>query len=434
MAGVIEYTLGLEANNFLRTLGLASGRVLSFAAIGQTIQSAVGQMWNAIERGGNLNDMAAAASLSVAELYKLRRGFEDVGAAAENVPLVVNKFRRILASGDADDVLAQMGLDPKALSKLDAATQLDSVAQALSRLNGQSRSAAAFNLFGREGATVMLQIANSGKDFSDAMGRASADANVWGKVATTFDTISDKVKEIEAHIQTMWATLAGAMIQSFKEGRLADTLFDIFNTVFDAVGAALPDLFIGGLVKIGEILLRVLNTPLIYLQSALDAIIQGWFGIIAQIPGVRDALGIPENFMPEDWDTIVKRNKENGLDFFGANFGDMSTYAQEHIGNGASNAAEIMAKLWERLNNEVGKLPSEISPTKKGEVVDLSKPDRKKVSVTEIEKMGGILAGIGRGFGGSDFARSTADNTRRSAEILGRIEGKIQSNGEEVND
>jgi hypothetical protein len=410
LAGSLNFTLGLQANQFINSLGIAGGRLLAFTGIATGLNAAFNKMWQAIEKGGALKDLAAAANLSVKDLYKLQRGFKEVGASADSVPAVLNRLRRTLAGGEQNGLLAQLGLDPAALAQMDPAAQFEKVAAALAKLNVNARAGAAFKLFGREGATVIQQIANSGNDFAEAMQRASSDANIWQQVSGAFDAISDKMNEVQARIETMWALLAGALIQAFAEGKLAETLFDIFSSVFQALGAALPGLLAGGLVKIGATLLQVLSVPLTYLQTTLDAAVQGLFVVISKIPGLRDAAGIPANFQAESWGEMFARNKEQGTNFFGASFSDMDQYAADAIKNGLGAGQGIMEALGGRLGELVGRLPQSTTTAAGTSSAGISGGKVNNPQVTSLERMGAILNG--RGSMTTDSARRTADNTR----------------------
>lgn len=418
IAGALNFTLGLQANQFLNTLGASSGKLLGFLGVANTVGAAFNKLWGAVEKGGALKDLAASASLTVKDLYQLQRGFKEVGASADAVPSVINRLRRTLAGGgEANNVLQSLGLDPETIARMNPAQQFEKIATAMAKVNVNARSQAATALFGREGASVIQQIANSGNDFASAMQRASKDAGIWQNVSGAFDAISDKVAEVQAHIETMWATLAGALIQAFNEGHLAETVFDIFATAFNAIGVALPNLLQGGLVKIGESLFRVLETPLIYLQSLLDASVEGWMALFAKIPGLRDALGIPADFKPSSFDDIVANNKKNGLDFFGANTGDMAAFSNDQFKAAFDAAAPLFEALGVRLEDLVAKLPqgSTLAAGVGGGGITSNKNTRS--DFTSIEKMGGVFLGMGRGFGG-DEARRTADNTKRTADLL----------------
>ncbi len=408
IAGALNFTLGLQANQFLNSLGASSGKLLGFLGVANGVQAAFHKMWAAIEQGGKLTDVAAAASLTVKDLYQLQQAFTNVGAAADSVPSIVNRLRRTLASGEQNGLLAQLGLDPAQLAAMDPAAQFERVAAAIAKVNVNSRAGAAQALFGREGAQTIQQIANSGTEFAEAMERAAADAQTWQNVSGTFDTIADKVTEIQARIQTVWANLAGALIQAFQEDRVGEVISDILVSAFQAGFAALPGLVIGGLVKIGEVLLRIIQEPLLYLQTVVDYIVE------------KISLGTG-NFAE-----LLAANREKGLDFFGASTNDISAFADAQIKAGLAAGGAVLAGLNERLSGFSSRLPQGGSGAAAAPGPELSfrKRERSRTDFTDIEKMGGVLNGLGRGFGGDDN-RQTANNTKRAADLLASIDKKI---------
>lgn len=430
IAGALNFTLGLQANQFLNSLGASSGKLLGLLGAANAIQSAFGKMWGAVEQGGKLKDVAAAASLSVKDLYQLQQAFTNVGASAESVPAVINKLRRTLAGGEQNNLITQLGLDPATLGRMNPAEQFSQVAAALAKINVNARAGAAQALFGREGAQTIQQIANSGNDFAGAMQRAAADAEVWQKTSATFDDIQDRLTELQAHVNTLWATLAGALIQAFNEGRLDEVITDILVTGIQAGLALIPAMF----VKLGEILLRVFQTPLAYLQAGIE------FAIDQAVnnPKVRallkltpagglaiaglDALGVTSG-QPSSFQDILNERLAEGVKFnlgtgeFGIN--DISESANGLLSESLAKSGGLLGGLQERLGELVSRLPqgngaAAVATTESFE----AGKTKAAFAATEIEKMGGTIFGLGRGFGGGDDARQTTTNTKKTADIL----------------
>lgn len=428
MTGALNFTLGLQANQFLNSLGVASGKLVGFLGVANGIQMAFHKMWAAIEQGGQLKDLAAAASLSVKDLYRLQRAFKEVGASADSVPAVMNRLRRTLGSGQQDGLLASIGLDPKALGSMNPAAQFEAVARALAKLNVNARSQAAQQIFGREGAMTIQQIANSGNEFSEAMQAASADAGIWQKVANAFDSIADKIAAIQDHIKTLWALLAGALIQAFNEGKLAEVITDIIVTGFQAALAVIPGLF----AKLGEVLLRAFQVPLAYLQAGMEyaidqAVNNPKLRLFMKITSygsselMMKALGIGQGGPASSFEEIFRNRMAEGVKFnlgsgeFG--MGDISNAANGALGSGFASAKELFAGLGGRLGELVGRLPQAQIAAFAGGAGGGIGGANKTSEATSIEKMGGVLLGLGRGFGG-DEARQTANNTRRTNQLL----------------
>lgn len=431
-AGALNFTLGLQANQFLNSLGVASGKLIGFLGVANGIQLAFGKMWAAIEKGGELKDIAASASITVEQLYKLQRGFKDVGASADAVPSVIRKLRRTLAEGgEANSVLASLGLDPAAIARLDPAAQFEQIAAALAKVNVNARSQAATKLFGREGAATMEQIANSGNDFAEAMQRASSDAGVWQNVSTAFDSISDQVSEFQARLETMWALLAGSLIQAFKEGQLAETITDIIVTGFQAGLAIVPGLFL----KLGEVLLRVFQVPLAYLQAGIEYVIDQALNnpmmskLALLAPGGAGAAAFAAGgtgSAPATFEQILAERLAEGVRFnLGSGeygLGDISDSVNGILGDGFATAKDLFAGLADRLGALIGRLPQSDSAAGGQGGAGFSSNKLTRPDVTALEKIGLV---IGRGGVSSDYARQTADATRQSATSLKNIERKL---------
>jgi hypothetical protein len=421
MNGALNFTLGLQANQFLNSANISTKALLGLTAAGAMLNTAFNKMWTAIEQGGALKDLAASASVTVKELYQLQRGFKDVGASADAVPSILNRLRRTLAGGEQHSLLKSMGLDPKAISQMNPAEQFEKIAAAMARLNVNARSQAATALFGREGAMAVMQIANSGNDFADAIQRATRSAGIWDSVAGAFDEIGDKLSELEADTSAMWAALAGALIRAFQTGRLAEVISDIVSTGFQAGLSVVPALF----VKLGEILLTAFQVPLAYLKTGIDESLESLiFGKsldpkvakILEARGFNPADATNLNLTGETFDQKLKQN----IDLNRIAIEELiAPAANEFLDESFGSAKEMLAGLFDRITTLAAELDngSKTRSSAVGSEGFTSSSKSTKPDFTAIEKMGGVLNGLGRGFGGDD-ARRTADNTRKTAEIL----------------
>jgi len=416
--GALNFTLGLQANQFLNSLGVASGKLVGFLGVANGIQMAFHKMWGAIQTGGKLNDLAASANLTVKQLYQLQRAFDEVGASADSVPAVVNKLRRTMGSGEQNNLLSGIGLDPAKLGRMDPAKQFEAIAASLSRLDVNARSNAAQKLFGREGAATAMQIANSGKDFAEAMKAAESDAEIWSRVAKSFDEIGDKIVRITKRIDTMWAAITGALNEAFKRGALTEILTDIIGTTLQAgVAMAIPSF-----LKLGEVLMIALQRPLLYLQASLEYALTIFDSLVAgqDLEGsiqryMRKKAGLKDDSDPNSFGEIFKNRMQRGLEFnFGTgDFGltDVSAAVNKLFGEGAQDAGGLLAGLKARL---LALLGSGGTTNAGGGGVPFGGA-AKNIDATSIEKMGFIFNGRGSS---ADYARITAENTRRTNTLL----------------
>lgn len=436
IAGALNFTLGLQANQFLNSLGVASGKLLAFAGIANGIQSAFGKMWGAVQQGGKLTDLAAAASVSVKSLYQLRRGFQEIGASADSVGSVLQRLRTNLSGGQQDGLLAELGLDANSLRAADPAAQFTRIAAALAKLDATARAGASQKLFGREGALVANMIANSGNAFADAMNRAAGDATIHQNTASTFDEIADKIVEIQSRIDATWALLAGGLIAAFKKQQLPEVLTDIISTSFAAGLAMVPAMF----VKLGEVLLRAFEVPLTYLQAGIEYVIDQAVNnprlrqVLMATPsgaaavGVGDLLGITSG-QPTSFADILKQRQAEGLKFnFGSGefgMGDISASANELFKGALGNSSGLLGGLQERLIALITGLPQgSTSAAGIGGAGGLGGGGKSGNNTASAwERIGFVLRGGSAG--GNDHARSTAENTRKTNVLLDKIEKKL---------
>lgn len=428
MAGVLSFTLGLETSNFLRNLGVASGGVLSLAAVGNGVQAAFTRLWGAVQQGGNLKDLADAASVSVGTLYQLRRGFEEVGGSADSVGSVLQRLRSNLAGGQQDNVLASLGLDPESLRRADPVAQMEQITAAMSRLDATSRARVGMNLFGREGAQVASQIANSGDAFATAVAQAAEDARIWQRVAHTFDEIADKVVAIRRHMQTMWAATAGALIKAWQEGNL-DTLIGltfeagmeralmVFNAAVQGMAEILAATLGNG--KLWSGMIEALIASFVNLGTSLSEVL---FGPIADLLGDREGFDARQQ---ERRDYAARQGRDAVASLTAGTREAMpavmsavrKAWADATAGGVASGQLQkFVDGLLSRMDQGAVKLSG--TP----EAIDLTKAGRQdKANFNELEKMGFVFGNAGA----VDYGRDTATNTRKTNELLARIETKL---------
>ena len=202
-AGRLDFTLGLETAGAMANLAAFARHLagMAFAAVG--VGSAFAAMESAISKGGALFDLSRRTGASVQTLYQMQFALKQIGESADGAALLLSKMQRIAGSAEGRDKLRALGLG--------ASAGIGDVAAALGRLNPNAQAAAAFDLFGREGAQTMLAIARSAQDFRDAMGDAAADSEVWAKNAERFDAFGDKIEALKEHVGTFFAEVAGGI-------------------------------------------------------------------------------------------------------------------------------------------------------------------------------------------------------------------------------
>lgn len=459
ISGALNFTLGLQADSFLRNLNVASGKLLGFVGASASISAAFNKMWASIEQGGKLTDLAASAGVSVKELYQLQRAFEAVGASADSVPAIINRLRRTLATGEQNGLLAQLGLDPNSLAGFDPSKQFMMIAAALSKVGENSRAAAAQAIFGREGAATMQQIANSGNDLADAFARAAGDAAIWDRYANRFDAIADTANEIKGHLNTAWAGFTGGIAPAMQQvmdylnsidfGGFGARLGNEISLVFESIKLEkFSQYFELSLKSATHEVSKYMLSQIIDWGIAGEAAMNqagkngpgfwsklgtGSLGVGAGLLGLWNQVGA--NIGVPGAEEMANKRIQQAYDLFdkiGANDGilmKMSDAFVSGVKGGKNPFAEQLIKLRDDLQQGVDQaFRSETKPNRSSSndlALNFGKASRAKSDFTDIEKMGGVLLGLGRGFG-DDEARMTAQNTQKIAEIL-KLHTKILS-------
>ena len=152
-SGVLQFTLGLSTEKFLSNIGVGSRAVLTFAAMGEAANFSMGKMMEAVNRGAALGALAARTNQSAQSLYGLEMGFKGVGLSADAVPGLILRIQKSLSGVNemgarTDLIFSQLGLNMKLLRDSSAATQITTIASALSKLGTSGAAVAASQLSG----------------------------------------------------------------------------------------------------------------------------------------------------------------------------------------------------------------------------------------------------------------------------------------------
>lgn len=427
MAGVLSFTLGLEASNFLRQLNIASGGIISLAAVGQGLQSAMQGVWGAIEKGAALKDLSARTNESVDNLFKLQHAFNLVGAGADAVAPALMKFQKTM-SGVTEDgektegIIRAIGLSFDQLKTMSGPERIAAVADALNKINADQAAGIAGKLFGREGASSILQVARSMNDFTGALKDAAPAAQVFARSADAFDAIDDTITTIKMKVGGMFAGIAEGVQPALQR------VLDLVNG-FDFVGFG---------QMLGHEIELVFNSISMgrfaeYFATAIMAGLQEGFNFLATADWVRVADNIKDALVGESsLEKFAERSVRNTL----AGMTD------------GKSPAESMNPYWDQLQKIRSELMGNTTDTNlvpfvnwvtnlhnllPKATVDLPGKDGKKEkfsfnppNVTDIEKIGFMF---NNGISRSDYQRDIATNTRRTYEAIQTLAGRVgQSN------
>ena len=181
------------ANHFAKM----AGSVLAIATAFVGVRAAAQSFSAAITLGGQLNDLSARTGESAGNLLILRRAFDNAGAGADSVGPTINRLQRAIVeagqgSKEQAEAFARLGLNIEDLKNRTPTEQLQSVAQALSRVSTDSdRTALAMQLLGRSGGELIPLLRAMGVELDVAKAQLGSTPDVMNKVSQAFDTIGD---------------------------------------------------------------------------------------------------------------------------------------------------------------------------------------------------------------------------------------------------
>ena len=418
MAGIMQFALGLETSTFLRGLGLASGGILSLAAVGQGLQSAMRGVWSAIESGAALKDMSSRTGESVENLFKLRHALDIVGVGADAAAPMVLKLQKTMSGVTEDgektaDLFAAIGLNFQQLKQMDVTERIIALGTALNGINKDQASGIASKIFGREGAGNIVQIARSMDDFKQSLQDASPAARVFERTADLFDKIDDTISTIKMKVGGMFAGIAEGV------GPALQKLLD-FAKGLDFVGFG---------QRIGQELELVINSFgagkfAEYFTLAIQAGLQEGINFLATTDWAPVVKGLKEAVFGKSLETVGKENfmKVAGEMARGKiNFGDgdsmnpfldklkklRAELAGSETNTGTVDFIRYVTGLAAQFKRTVD------LPGKEEKAAKFNPPN-----VTDIEKIGFVF---NNGISRTDHQRDIATNTRRTYEILKTI-------------
>ena len=161
--------------------------------------------YNALETGDTLVDLNAQTGVAVDKLMELQLAFDLNGMKAEQLQPVIAKLQRSIAdaaSGSDEAALkfARMGISITDIQGLTADEQLMKVGEAIGKIeNPAARSAAAMEIFGKQGAKLLAVFAAGGMDeVRKILGNQSAllleNAGVFGRASDLLGLAGNKMR------------------------------------------------------------------------------------------------------------------------------------------------------------------------------------------------------------------------------------------------
>ena len=220
MAGVLQFTLGLEASKFLSQMGASSASVLSLAGSFKGLETVVNRVWDQVAKGAALNDLSKRTGENVGTLHQLEKAFEAVGVSADGVGRALLNVNRATGKGSG-------GL----LEILDKMSKM-----------GQGEA----TVFGRKlfglGAGEMLQAAGDIAKFRDAFSAAGPTASTMDRMAGAFGNLVTTMQKVKRLFDPLFLGVAKYIAEPLQKA--ADALGRINLTrIGESLGSGLGLLF-----------------------------------------------------------------------------------------------------------------------------------------------------------------------------------------------
>ncbi len=246
MANVLEFALGLQTSEFLSKLGFAGGELLSFAGVAELLEKAWDKTWDAIDKGADLQALAAATGESVGMLAQFEHGLDAIGAQFS--PMMFLQVQKALSGvneqGQRTDLLfGQMGLNINKLRGQDTVKSIQDIAVALNKLNPTQGAGVAEQIFGRYGAESVLKMARNAETFSRAMSGSSNTGALLDKFSKTFEDVMGDWDLIKGDVEGIWVSVAGAL------GPEMHKIFSEVHTDIADIGPALTGAIESGHIR-----------------------------------------------------------------------------------------------------------------------------------------------------------------------------------------
>jgi len=222
MAGVLQFTLGLEVSDFLHKIGLSSSKILGLASVGDGLKKVFEGVSRSIERGADLGHLSKRTGETVANLFMLQKGFSAAGVEADSVGPMLFMMQKSLGGINEEgqstsDIFSRLGLSLADLRTKGGADQVLDILGALSKLNQEGAAKASSGIFGRMGAANAVQLSRSMEEVRSAMQRAAPMAYVFDRMAEAFEGIERSVRRVKNVFEPMWLGIAQYAIRPIQQ-------------------------------------------------------------------------------------------------------------------------------------------------------------------------------------------------------------------------
>lgn len=480
MANVLEFAIGLETGDFIKKVVSAEAVLGGLKKMAEGVEFVFHKMEQSIERAAGLEMLHKRTGESVGTLYRLQEAFKAVGLSGDGVPTMILRIQKTLGGFNemgekTDGILDALGIDMDMLAKQDAATQIQKISDALSKLSKGEAVGVASKLFGRFAAGDVLQIARSGEAFDEALKKAQRFAGLYATLAPLAEKYDRTISYTKMQWDAIWSTVAlqllpvlqqvldkiqqlniakfaehvgeavQAIRQAFAEGKITDLMSAGFEAAVEKLGNIISGMLGSGdfwrgifNVMVGEFEIEWATIAKMFLmlgnilKSAMEEAVQLLFQGLGKIPRVGEKLGL-KGFQAEKFSDIFERNKSatddaakvlgiNALQHHGVETVKKGVELQrkalvDAYLNSSGPAQDYFSSLIQGFISRAPKTAAGEAPGGGQDNIGIEpEKTRYKPEATKFEKMGFVMGGLGNPL--TDFARRTAMATERIANHL----------------
>ncbi len=298
-------------------------RIAKFAAAFIAMRVAAGvvtagfdRFKQALDLGGQLNDLSANTGVAVGELVVLKQEFANAGKSAEDLGPVLGKMAKTLQGGSADDTIKKLGINLEELKRKTPAEQFRTLGAAINSVqNPSEKAAASMEVFGRSGAEMLALFSSDG--FGEASQQLGSQAQLLARDAALFDDVSDKLALTGVKVRGFWIGVADKVapvlkplldrfasldlgkwgqqageavafiVQAFADGKVGDILFTSAKIAFANAVNFLAGTLMGVAQALWQALVEAVKNAITLFQIVTTA--DFWIGMGKAIMGIAQS-------------------------------------------------------------------------------------------------------------------------------------------------
>jgi hypothetical protein len=347
----------------LGKIGIAAGvagaafaagmKVLELAA--DAARAVVDKFGEALDLGGELNDLSARTGETAGNLLVLQRAFDNSGVGADKVGTAVNKLQKFMdAASDSSskqaELMGSLGISMADLEGKTPTEQMQIFAQKISGIQDPTeRAATAMKVFGKSGGELLPLFADFSGELETAQGQLGSLPGVMDRSAAAFDAISDNLSVAKGKL----TEFAAGMIEG------AAPALEKFSAMLTGVDAA------GWGQKLGEVVTRVADFLIGAFKSPMSII--ELYGLQLNLNArtfgnlLLNGFITAGNFFKEFFSsqlpslligqltTSLMKGFADGLKFFVDNIGSVVTSFREYFGKAVESIASFFTETFNKI-------------------------------------------------------------------------------------